>query len=74
MIGDLQQLTPVVTDEEAQLLGSYYTTPYFFGSNALRQIDYVTIELKQVYRQQDDRFISILNEVRHGRPSQQVID
>ena len=74
MIGDLQQLTPVVTDEEAQLLGSYYTTPYFFGSNALRQIDYVTIELKQVYRQQDDRFISILNEVRHGRPSQQIID
>lgn len=74
MIGDLQQLTPVVTDEEAQLLSNYYTSPYFFGSNALRQIDYVTIELKQVYRQQDDRFISILNEVRHGRPSQQIID
>ena len=66
MIGDLQQLTPVVTDEEAQLLSNYYTSPYFFGSNALRQIDYVTIELKQVYRQQDDQFISILNEVRHG--------
>ena len=60
MIGDLQQLTPVVTDEEAQLLSNYYTSPYFFGSNALQQIDYVTIELKQVYRQQDDRFISIL--------------
>ena len=74
MIGDLQQLTPVVTDEESQLLSNYYTSPYFFGSSALKQIDYVTIELKQVYRQQDERFISILNEVRHGRPSQQVID
>ena len=74
MIGDLQQLTPVVTDEEAQLLSNYYTTPYFFGSHALGKIDYVTIELRQVYRQQDEYFVSMLNEVRSGRPSQQVVD
>lgn len=73
MIGDLQQLTPVVTDEEAQLLSSYYPTPYFFGSRALHQVDYVTIELKEVYRQQDEKFISILNSVREGRPSAEVI-
>ena len=74
MIGDLQQLTPVVTDEEAELLSHYYTTPYFFGSHALGKVDYVTIELHQVYRQQDEVFLSMLNEVRSGRPSQQVID
>lgn len=73
MIGDLQQLTPVVTDEEAQFLASYYPTPYFFGSRALSQVDYVTIELKEVYRQQDERFISILNSVRCGHPSADVI-
>lgn len=73
MIGDLQQLTPVVTDEEAQFLASYYPTPYFFGSRALSQLDYVTIELKEVYRQQDERFISILNSVRCGHPSADVI-
>ena len=73
MIGDLQQLTPVVTDEEAQLLSAYYPTPYFFGSKGLSQIDYVTIELKEVYRQQDEAFISILNSVRRGRPSREVI-
>lgn len=73
MIGDLQQLTPVVTDEEAQLLAAYYPTPYFFGSRALSAIDYVTIELKEVYRQQDERFISILNSVRCGRPTAEVI-
>ena len=73
MIGDLQQLTPVVTDEEAQLLAAYYPTPYFFGSRALSQIDYVTIELKEVYRQQDEKFISILNSVRCGYPSTEVI-
>ena len=74
MIGDLQQLTPVVTDEEAELLSHYYTTPYFFGSHALEKTDYVTIELKQIYRQQDESFVSILNEVRSGRPSQQAIN
>ena len=73
MIGDLQQLTPVMTDEDFQLLAPYYPTPYFFGSRALSQIDYVTIELKQVYRQQDEEFISILNSVRSGRPSPDVI-
>lgn len=74
MIGDLQQLSPVVTDEEAGLLSSYYSTPYFFGSHALAKVDYVTIELKDVYRQQDHDFISILNSVRCGRPSQEVIN
>lgn len=73
MIGDLQQLTPVVTDEEASLLSQYYGTPYFFGSHALEKIDYVTIELKKVYRQQDEAFISILNAVRSGRPSADVM-
>lgn len=73
MIGDLQQLSPVITEEEFQLLAPYYTSPYFFGSRALAAVDYVTIELKEVYRQQDQKFISILNEVRSGRPSADVI-
>ncbi len=73
MIGDLQQLSPVITDDEAQLLAQYYPTPYFFSSRSLGQIDYVTIELKEVYRQQDEDFISILNSVRTGYPSKEVI-
>lgn len=74
MIGDLQQLTPVITDEDAQVLMPYYQTPYFFGSRALSIVDYVTIELKEVYRQQDERFISILNSIRSGRPSSDTIN
>ena len=73
MIGDLQQLSPVITDEEYQLLAPYYSSPYFFGSRALAAVDYVTIELKEVYRQQDQRFIDILNSVRCGRPTPEVI-
>ena len=73
MIGDLAQLTPVVTPEDERILKPYYDTPYFFGSKALQQIDYVTIQLEHVYRQQDASFINILNEVRHGHPSQEVL-
>ena len=69
MIGDLQQLTPVVTPQEEELLKSYYDTPYFFGSKALRSINYVTIELTHVYRQQDETFITLLNNIREGKTS-----
>ena len=73
MIGDLAQLTPVVTPEDEQMLKPYYDTPYFFGSTALKQIDYVTIQLNRVYRQQDESFISLLNEVRSGHPSAETL-
>lgn len=67
MIGDLQQLAPVVKDDEWSMLSKYYDTMYFFGSHALRQTPYATIELKQVYRQSDERFLSILNKVRTNK-------
>jgi helicase family protein len=70
MIGDLQQLTPVVTPTEEELLQRYYDTPYFFGSKALRSINYVTIELTHVYRQQDETFITLLNNIREGNVSE----
>jgi hypothetical protein len=73
MIGDLAQLTPVVTQEEEHMLNAYYDTPYFFGSKALQQIDYVTIQLERVYRQQDTSFISLLNEIRNGHPSAEAL-
>lgn len=66
MIGDLHQLTPVVKPDEEQLLKQYYDTPYFFGSKALKSIDYVTIELHHVYRQSDEQFLQILNDIRDG--------
>ena len=73
MIGDLAQLTPVVTPEDERMLKPYYDTPYFFGSKALQQIDYVTIQLTHVYRQQDESFIALLNEIREGHPSTEAL-
>ncbi len=64
MIGDLHQLPPVVKHEEWDTLRRYYSTPYFFGSLALQKTNYVSIELKHIYRQTDAAFIELLNQVR----------
>ncbi|MBD2755541.1 HRDC domain-containing protein [Spirosoma validum] len=64
LIGDMQQLPPVIKDDEWELLRPYYETGYFFGSRALRQTPYVSIELTHIYRQSDERFISLLNSIR----------
>lgn len=69
MIGDLQQLPPVVKQDEWEILRTAYSTPYFFGSHALARTNYVTVELQHVYRQSDARFIRILNEVRDQKLS-----
>ncbi|MGC8803307.1 MAG: AAA family ATPase [Bacteroidales bacterium] len=66
LIGDLYQLAPVVRNDEWQLLSEYYESPYFFESHALKQTEYVTIELDRIFRQQDEDFIRILNKVREG--------
>lgn len=66
MIGDLYQLAPVVKTDEWQLLSSYYNSPFFFESQALKRTEYVTIELDKIFRQQDEDFVRILNKVREG--------
>lgn len=67
MIGDLQQLSPVVKDNEWQLLQPYYKTPYFFSSKAFQSCYAINIELKFIYRQDNQEFISILNEIRNNK-------
>lgn len=68
LIGDLQQLAPVTSEDEWQLMRQHgYTTPYFFGSQALMKTDYTTIELTHVYRQADPTFVDMLNQVRDNQ-------
>ncbi|MBQ8673107.1 MAG: AAA family ATPase [Bacteroides sp.] len=74
MIGDLQQLAPVVKDEEWQMLKTHYATPYFFSSKALEETTYCTIELKTVYRQSDSDFLNLLNSIRENRAGSEVME
>jgi len=71
MIGDLQQLSPVVKDNEWDLLKPYYNTPYFFSSKVFQNCNPVSIELKHIYRQDNEAFIQILNEIRNNQLTSQ---
>lgn len=73
MIGDLQQLAPVVRDEDREILCKYYDSCFFFESKALCSIEYVTIELKHVFRQTDTIFIDLLNKVRDNNIDQETL-
>ena len=67
LIGDLQQLAPVVREEEWELLKGVYSSPFFFNSLALQQLPYFCVELTRVYRQADVFFLRLLNQIRENR-------
>ncbi|GAB1453521.1 helix-turn-helix domain-containing protein [Draconibacterium sp.] len=73
MIGDLQQLAPVIKNDEWNLLKREYETIYFFSSKVLHETKFVSIELNHVFRQQDDKFIAILNKVRDNNLDQEAV-
>jgi len=66
MIGDLQQLSPVIKEQEWDLLKHVYKNGFFFSSQVFQQCEAVTIELKHIYRQENPKFIEILNEIRNN--------
>ncbi|MFN8436363.1 MAG: helix-turn-helix domain-containing protein [Cytophagales bacterium] len=68
-IGDLFQLPPVVKREEEALLREFYESSYFFSAQVLSNNPAICLELDKVYRQQDQSFVNILNEVRDAKLS-----
>ena len=74
MIGDLQQLAPVVKDEDWEILKPYYDTCFFFSSHALKRSKFTGIELTHIFRQSDQRFIDLLNKVRENRMDEATLE
>ena len=72
-IGDLLQLPPVIRDEEWSTLKKYYKGKFFFHSHVIQQNPPLYIELSKIFRQSDDVFISILNNLRNNQISQDDI-
>ncbi len=72
-IGDLLQLPPVIRDEEWSTLRKYYNGKFFFHSHVIQQNPPLYIELSKIFRQTDDAFISILNNLRNNQISQEDI-
>lgn len=74
MIGDLQQLAPVVKDSDWDILRNYYETAFFFSSRALGKSNFIGIELKQIFRQSDQTFIDLLNKIRENKLDNETIE
>ena len=65
-IGDMFQLPPVTREYEWPILANYYSSPYFFDSHCIRVNRPICIEFEKVYRQTDEEFINLLNQVRNN--------
>lgn len=74
MIGDLQQLSPVVKEHEWYLLKPFYKNAFFFSSQSYQQCNAISIELKHIYRQENPLFITILNQIRNNSLSSASAD
>jgi hypothetical protein len=73
MIGDMYQLSPVVKEEEWALVAANYNSHYFFDSRVMKQSPPVHIAFKKIYRQQDERFVQLLNRVRNNQLDEQSV-
>lgn len=67
LVGDLLQLPPVVsTEPEMRYLSSRYRTTCFLSADCIQKHPPAVIELTRVFRQQDQRFVSLLSNIRMG--------
>lgn len=74
VFGDLYQLPPVVVGETAkQFMRDHYGTTFFFGAPGVKQGDFQTIELSHIYRQKDEHFINLLNSIRLGKRTDDIL-
>ncbi len=73
-IGDLWQLPPVVKNNEQEILQQYYPSPYFFNAKVLQNNPLIYVELEKVYRQEDIKFIELLNNLRNNQLKKEDIN
>ena len=66
MIGDMHQLPPVINDSEWKILSQFYDSPYFFSSKVILENAPAFISFEKIYRQSDEQFIRLLNDVRNN--------
>jgi hypothetical protein len=70
-IGDLFQLPPVVNNEEWSVLSQYYKSMFFFDALVMEEARPLCIELNKIYRQSDEKFINLLNNIRNNEATEE---
>ena len=71
LAGDPYQLPPVVNSEEEPIISKFYKTPYFFSTKTYNHSSFQLLELMEIHRQHDEKFIKLLNLIRHGKVNTQ---
>jgi len=77
LVGDMFQLPPIASqrnNELQSLLDSGYPDLFFFCAKSLRNIDFFTIELTKIFRQENKEFQTTLNQIREGKEVRQAIE
>jgi ATP-dependent exoDNAse (exonuclease V) alpha subunit len=80
MVGDIDQLPPVVaSDEEKAMIKSRYKSEFFFSANCWKEIaafsdPFEVVSLTKVWRQKDPGFIALLNNIKNNRINELDID
>lgn len=73
-IGDLFQLSPVVSGEEqAKLFTTTYNSPFFFSAKVFDEVKLEFVELTKVFRHKEQEFINLLNSIRNNQASHSEI-
>ena len=73
-IGDLYQLSPVVSGSDREIFKTLYKTPYFYSAHVFDAFEMEFVELQKVYRQHDQKFIDLLNSVRNNTISEKGLE
>lgn len=73
-VGDLLQLPPVVRQEEMAVLRERnYEAAYFFNAHILHRSELTYIELIKIFRQKDQSFTQLLNQIRMNQDARTAI-
>jgi len=67
LLGDCFQLSPVITRYEEEAFYKMYSSPWFFDSPVLTKNKMFSIEMKNIYRQNDETFIKLLHCIRERK-------
>lgn len=66
VIGDLFQLPPIVSRQEQEFFAQYYDSPFFFAAKSFAEANFETVQFNKIHRQNDAKFIGVLNAIREG--------
>lgn len=65
-VGDLKQLPVIQSGKEQHIVNSIYGSHLFYDAKIYKELNVVNIELDEIKRQSDTRFIEALNKIREG--------